>query len=91
VAQESRLFPEGDEKGYFIRRKNGATFQCDDWQAGLAFVDLTNPEAKRWWQGHLEGLMDTGVDSFKTDFGEKIPVDDVVFFDGSDPKGMHNH
>jgi len=31
-----------------------------------------------------------GVDSFKTDFGEQIPVD-VVYHDGSDPVKMHNY
>ena len=31
-----------------------------------------------------------GVDSFKTDFGERIPTD-VVYYDGSDPEKMHNY
>ncbi len=31
-----------------------------------------------------------GVDSFKTDFGERIPTD-VVYADGSDPMKMHNY
>jgi alpha-D-xyloside xylohydrolase len=30
-----------------------------------------------------------GVDCFKTDFGERIPLD-VVYHDGSDPEQMHN-
>jgi alpha-D-xyloside xylohydrolase len=30
------------------------------------------------------------VDSIKTDFGERIPVEGVVFHDGSDPVKMHN-
>ena len=29
--------------------------------------------------------MDMGVDCFKTDFGERIPVRDIRWFDGSDP------
>lgn len=91
VAQESRLFTEGDKNGYFLKRTNGATFQCDDWQAGMAFVDLTNPAAVTWWQSYLEELVVDGVDTFKTDFGEKLPVHDVVYFDGSDPKGIRNH
>ena len=90
VAQESRLFHEGDEKGYFLRRKNGATFQTNDWQAGLAYVDFTNKEAVDWWSSYLIGLVETGVDTFKTDFGEKIPDKDVVWHDNSDPLAMHN-
>lgn len=35
-------------------------------------------------------LLDMGVDSFKTDFGERIPLD-VVYHDGSDPVKMHNY
>ena len=31
-----------------------------------------------------------GVDCFKTDFGERIPDENVRYFDGSDPKKMHN-
>ena len=35
-------------------------------------------------------LLDMGVDCFKTDFGERIPTD-AVYYDGSDPKKMHNY
>lgn len=31
-----------------------------------------------------------GVDCFKTDFGERIPAEDIVYADGSDPVKMHN-
>ena len=31
-----------------------------------------------------------GVDCFKTDFGERVPVD-VEWFDGSDQGSMHNY
>lgn len=43
-----------------------------------------------WYKSKLEVLLDQGVDSFKTDFGERIPTD-VVYFDGSDPVKMHNY
>ena len=35
--------------------------------------------------------MDMGISVFKTDFGETIPTEDVVFYDGSDPRRMHNY
>lgn len=91
IAQASALFEEGMEKGYFIKRTNGDVWQCDKWQAGMAIVDLTNPEAKRWYQEKLAGLLDLGIDCFKTDFGERIPVNKVQFFDGSAPEKMHNY
>ena len=90
IGQESVLFDEGVEKGYFIKKTNGDVWQWDMWQSGLAIVDFTNPEALRWYQGKLEMLMDMGVDCFKTDFGERIPVN-VVYHDGSDPRKMHNY
>lgn len=90
IAQESVLFDEGVEKGYFIKRTNGQTWQWDAWQAGMAIVDFTNPEARKWFQSKLEILLDMGVDCFKTDFGERIPTENVTYYDGSDPKKMHN-
>lgn len=91
IAQESVLFDEGAKKGYFIKRPNGQVWQWDMWQPGMAIVDFTNPEAYRWFQNKLEALLDMGVDCFKTDFGERIPTENVVYFDGSDPKKMHNY
>ena len=91
IGQESALFDEGNEKGYFIKRTNGKTWQWDMWQPGMAIVDFTNPEAAKWFQSKLEILLDMGVDCFKTDFGERIPTKDVCFHDGSDPLKMHNY
>lgn len=90
IAQESSLFAEGAEKGYFLKRPNGDVWQWDMWQPGMAIVDFTNPEACKWFASKLEVLLEMGVDCFKTDFGERIPVD-VVYFDGSDPYKMHNY
>ena len=90
IGQESVLFKEGMEKGYFIKRPNGQVWQWDMWQPGMAIVDFTNPEAWKWFQNKLEVLLDMGVDCFKTDFGERIPTD-AVYYDGSDPKKMHNY
>jgi len=90
IGQESAMFKEGVENGYFIKRANGDTFQWDMWQPGMAIVDFTNPHAWKWFQDKLEVLLDMGVDCFKTDFGERIP-EDGVYFDGSDGKKMHNY
>jgi len=89
IGQKSLLFDEGAEKGYLIKTTDGGVWQWDLWQPGLAIVDFTNPEAIQWYKGHLRRLMDMGVDCFKTDFGERIPVD-CVYHDGSDPHKMHN-
>ena len=90
VSHLSKLFDEGKEKGYFLKKPNGDVWQTDDWQPGMAIVDFTNPEACRWYSEKLKELIRMGVDCFKTDFGERIPTD-VVYFDSSDPQKMHNY
>lgn len=91
VAQDSPLFAEGVAKGYFILKTNGDVWQTDMWQAGMAILDVTCPEARKWYCSHLERILDMGVDCLKTDFGERIPVSGVKFYDGSDPLHMHNY
>lgn len=61
----------------------------DKWQQSMAIVDFTNPEAYKWYSGLIEELLLTGVDTIKTDFGERIPHIDVQWHDGSDPWKMH--
>lgn len=37
----------------------------DLWQPGIAIVDITNPEARKWYSDKLAALLDLGVDCFK--------------------------
>ena len=90
IAQRSAMFREGMERGFLVKKPNGEVWQWDRWQAGMALVDFTNPEACDWYAGKLKTLLDMGVDCFKSDFGERIPTD-VVWHDGSDPERMHNY
>ena len=91
IAQASELFDEGMANGYFIKRTDGSVWQGDLWQPGMAIVDFTNPKAYRWYQDKLAELLDMGVDCFKTDFGERIPVTDVRYESGANAEGMHNY
>lgn len=91
IGQASPVFQHCAEKGYLVKRPNGDVWQWDMWQSGMGLVDFTNPEACVWYKEQLEHLFNTGVDTLKTDFGERIPWEDVVWFDKSmDPKRMHN-
>jgi alpha-D-xyloside xylohydrolase len=90
ISQMSQLFEEGRQNGYLLKRANGSVYQRDAWQPGMALVDFTNPWAVEWYCGKLTALLEMGVDTFKTDFGELIPTD-VVYHDHSDPQLMHNH
>ena len=89
IAGRSHLFDEGKELGYLAKRADGSVRQWDHWQAGMAWVDFTNPAAYDWWKDKLRELLRQGVDSFKTDFGERVPTD-IEWHDGSDPRLMHN-
>ncbi len=91
IAQRSVLFEEGRRLGYLLKRPDGSVWQWDMWQAGMAIVDFTNPDATAWYRSKLQALIDLGVDCFKTDFGERIPSTDAVWYDGSDPERMHNY
>ena len=91
IGQKSPLFEEGAKNGYFIKNEDGSVWQWDRWQAGMAIVDFTNPEATKWYQGYLKKLVAMGVGLFKTDFGERIPTEGVKYYDGSDPELMHNY
>ncbi|HJC57094.1 MAG TPA: alpha-xylosidase [Candidatus Eisenbergiella intestinipullorum] len=91
IGQKSPLFREGMEQGFLLKKRNGDVWQTDMWQAGMGLVDFTNPDAVLWYQGKLKALLDMGVDCFKTDFGERIPVRDIAWADGSDPVKMHNY
>jgi alpha-D-xyloside xylohydrolase len=90
IAQRSPLFAEAKAAGYLVKRTNGDVWQWDLWQAGMALVDFTNPDAAAWYQDKLRVLLDQGVDAFKSDFGERIPLE-VDYFDGSNPERMHNY
>src|SRR3954447_19005221 len=91
IAQRSTLFAEGLDAGYLVKKADGDVWQWDRWQAGMALVDFTNPDAREWYAGKLRALVDMGVDAFKSDFGERVPTDGIVWHDGSDPERMHNY
>ncbi|MGJ9431566.1 alpha-xylosidase [Actinotignum sp. GS-2025b] len=91
IAQRSRLWEEGAENGYLVKRSDGSIWHTDLWQAGLSLVDFTNPKAAQWYRGELKKLLDMGVDCFKTDFGERIPVSGIAWHNGADPVSMHNY
>lgn len=90
IAQLSHLFEEGKNQDYFLKKDENTVWQWDKWQAGQAIVDFTNPKACEWYKDNLRKLIKQGVDCFKTDFGERIPVD-VLYHDGSNPHKMHNY
>ncbi len=90
ISTLSSVFQECKEKGYLLKNKDGDVYQIDWWQPGNSFIDFTNPDACKWFKAKLKKLLDMGIDSFKTDFGESAPSD-AVYFDKSNPGKMHNY
>lgn len=91
IGQASPLFREGMEHGYLLKKTNGDVWQTDLWQAGMGILDVTNPDARAWYCDHLRKILRMGADCLKTDFGERIPVRDIAYYDGKDPLHMHNY
>ncbi|MDR0943772.1 MAG: alpha-xylosidase [Ruminococcus sp.] len=90
IAQKSALFNDALKADYLLKNLDGSVFQCDMWQPGMAIVDFTNPDACEWYKSKLRILCEMGIDSFKTDFGERIPTD-VTYFNNAEPMSMHNY
>ncbi len=91
IAQNSIAFDEAAKRGFLLKTESGDVWQTDLWQAGMGIVDFTNPAACEWYKDKLRPLIAQGVDCIKTDFGERIPVKNVKWFDSSDPVKMHNY
>lgn len=76
---QGKMADEGTQKGYTlkgqIRPPSGNNFPM---------VDLSNPEAKAYWQAGIEKLLKRGVAGFKLDRGEENIPDDGQpnIFDG---------
>lgn len=63
--------------------------KAETWNAPVAIIDLTHPEAQTWFRDLHRPLLRQGVDVFKTDFGEDVPAD-ACFHDGRTGAEIHN-
>ncbi len=80
------------DHGYLVKNADGSVYHIPSgyWWSGHAILDFTNPAAVSWWLGMHDFLMDQGVDGFKTDGGEHVHDDTVVFYDGRRGAEMEN-
>jgi alpha-glucosidase len=82
------VFEEARDKGYLVKKHDGAPYVVLDPPYTAAMVDFTNPDAFRWYQGHLKVALDDGWDGWMYDFSEYVPQD-AVFFNGM--RGYEGH
>jgi len=91
IGENNPLYEEAINRGYLppadMNPANEALsdFSGQDWGGQ---IDFTNPEAVKWYQGKLRGLLDLGVAGIKTDFGERIRMDSSYF--GMRASDLHN-
>lgn len=89
----SERLKEAQEKDYLLKTPQGEAYVTHLWGAitrpPVGIIDMTNPEAVAWFKGLLRSLLRMGVDVFKTDFGEGIPVD-AVAHNGMTGERLHN-
>lgn len=69
ISDDTRITDSGDwfneacKKGYVA----GKGDQIDWWKGRGGFIDYTNPDAVRWWQGLQQEVFDYGIDGWKLD------------------------
>jgi alpha-D-xyloside xylohydrolase len=79
---KNRLHREAIEKDFVVLTASGEP-PVDD-----AVIDLSKPEAERWYREKLAGLLEQGVGIFTADFGEAAPLSGVY---ASRKGGFHEH
>ena len=83
------LFEEARENGYFVKRSDGSDYLFDFGEYDCAVVDLTAPEAFRWYKGVIRrNIIDLGFRGWMADFGEYLPADAVCY--GGSGLSLHN-
>lgn len=83
------LFAEAMEKGYFVRKADGSPYLFDFGEYDCGVVDLTMPEAFRWYKDVIKtNLIGLGFRGWMADFGEYLPFDAVCF--GGSGRQLHN-
>ncbi len=81
------------EKSYCVKRKDGSDYRVPvyEWFKRSLIPDFTNPDAKKWWLDKRCYLMEeVSIDGFKSDGGECIYGENVLFFDGRTGEEMRN-
>lgn len=64
------VYEEGVRNHYFCKDENGEDFVAAVWPGRVHFPDVLNPEARAWFGGKYEILMEQGIDGFWNDMNE---------------------
>jgi alpha-D-xyloside xylohydrolase len=84
----SGMYMEGEEKGYLVKRDNGAAYVRSGFVRDAGLLDYSNSDTVAWVQDKMRRLLQQGISAVKVDFGEGAPPDGV--YAGIDPRDAHN-
>lgn len=75
-----------------VMNADGTPYEIPEgnWFAGSLIPDFTKEETKKFWFEKRQYLLDMGVDGFKTDGGEFIYREDILFANGETGKQGKN-
>ncbi|HEX8772617.1 MAG TPA: TIM-barrel domain-containing protein [Pyrinomonadaceae bacterium] len=79
---KNELYQEIVSKGYAVKSEGGQ-MPFED-----AVLDMSNPEAVKWYQAKLMNLLKLGVGAIKVDFGEGAPLNGLY---ASGRTGLYEH
>lgn len=79
---KNELYKEIVSKGYEVKNASGQSPFED------AVLDMSNPEAVKWYQSKLAALLKMGVGAIKVDFGEGAPLEGLY---ASGRTGLYEH
>jgi alpha-glucosidase len=70
------LWQEARQRGFLVRGADGDPYRLDQGGFDASLVDLSNPEARRWYARMIARyVLADGVVGFMADFGEGLPMD----------------
>lgn len=79
------------EQGYAVKKADGTSFRMPEgWFKESLLMDYSHEQGREWWFEKRKYLLEIGVDGFKTDGGEFVFGNDLMFADGRTGAQMRN-
>ncbi|PSR04784.1 MAG: alpha-glucosidase, partial [Bacteroidetes bacterium SW_11_45_7] len=90
IAEGTKRAQEAIDKGYLVLNPKGEPYLLKQGGFKAYTVDLTNPDARKWYKGIIKRQMvDKGFSGWMADFGEWLPMD-AQLASGISAKEYHN-